>query len=174
MSRSNSAAKCSASRPLVVVAAGIGGGAVDGDFAVAVTGQRDEHGRPERLATGRCVGLADGPGVDRTAGQVRGVLAAAGGAVAPFCPVREDIAAHPGAGDLLVQVAGPLVEVARVTPGGVGLVAALLGFGAVLDPHELLVVGVIRGDDGFMVEVPALAALRCSQGPGPLGAAGAH
>jgi hypothetical protein len=33
------------------------------------------------------------------------------------------------------------------------------GFGAFLDPHALLVVGVVRLGDGFVVEVPAFAAL---------------
>jgi len=34
-------------------------------------------------------------------------------------------------------------------PGLVGLVAVLLRFGAVLDPHELFVVGIMGGDDGL-------------------------
>ena len=70
----------------------------------------------------------------------------------------------------LVQLGGQLVELGRVLPGRVGLVAVALGVGAQLDPHLLLVVGRRRADDGLGVEVPAFAALRGAQRLGPLGA----
>ena len=53
------------------------------------------------------------------------------------------------------------------------MIAFLLCFGAVLDPHPLFVVGRIGGHDGLGVQVPALAALRGPQCLGPLGAGGA-
>src|SRR5712691_8055982 len=83
------------------------------------------------------------------------------------------MAAYAGAGDLLVQVADQLVIFGCVLSGVVGLVPVLLGLGAALGPHELLVVGVIGGDDGLGFQVPALAALCRAQGPGSFGAAGA-
>src|SRR5712691_1495903 len=67
------------------------------------------------------------------------------------------MAAYAGAGDLLVQVADQLVIFGCVLSGVVGLVPVLLGLGAALGPHELLVVGVIGGDDGLGFQVPALA-----------------
>ena len=82
----------------------------------------------------------------------------------------QDVAAHAGAGDLLVQLGGQLVQLGRVLPGRVGLVALLLGLGAVADPGALHVVGLVGGDDGLGVQVPALAALGRPQGLGPLGA----
>ena len=55
-------------------------------------------------------------------------------------------------------------------PAAVGLVAELLGFGAFLDPPLLVLGGRVRGDVGFVLEVPAFPALRRPQRPGPLGA----
>jgi hypothetical protein len=129
-------------------------------LAIAVTGQRDEHRRPERLAVRRRIGLPDRPGRDRPAGQVGGVLATPGRAVTAFGACRQDIAADARPGNLLVQLGGQFVQFARVLPGRFRLVAVLLRLGPVLDPHELHVVRVIRNDDRFGLQVPALAALR--------------
>ena len=65
-------------RPLVVVAVRVCRYPVRSDLAVAVARQREEHGRPERLAVRRGVGLADRGWRDRTPGQVGRVLAAPG------------------------------------------------------------------------------------------------
>jgi hypothetical protein len=154
----------------VVVGVRAGRCAVCADLAVAVARQREEHGRPEPLAVWRGVGLADRPGSDWPPGQVRGVLAAPGRAVPPGAAIGQDVAAQAGSGDFLVQLGGQLVQLAGVVPGGVGLVALLLGLGAVLHPHPLLVVGRAGGDDGLCVEVPALPALRRPQCLGPFGA----
>ena len=171
MNRSNSAAKCSASRAAVVVVVGVrvGGCSVLADPAVGRAGQRDEQRGAERLAVRRGVGLAGGAGADRAAGQRRGVLPAPGRAVAAR-PVGEHGAAHPGVGDLLVQLADPLVQVGDVEAFAGEGVAVGLGLGAVGDLGPLLFGGRVRVDDGFVVEVPAFAALRGAQQPGPFGA----
>ena len=88
-------------------------------------------------------------------------------------PGGQHVAAHPGPGDLLVQVPDRRVVLGGVLARGVGLVAATLGVGAQLDPHALFVVGVVGLDDGLVVEVPAFPALRRAQGLGPFGAGGA-
>ena len=62
------------------------------------------------------------------------------------------------------------IEVERVLPGRLGLVAGLLGFGAHRHPPLLVVGGRVRGQVGFVLEVPAFPALGSAQGPGPLGA----
>ena len=67
-----------------------------------------EQGWAERGAVRRGVGLADCPGADRAAGQLCGVLPAFSRAVAAR-PRGQDVAADPGVGDLLVQLADPLV-----------------------------------------------------------------
>jgi hypothetical protein len=162
-----------AGRPLVVVDVRAGGGAVGGNPAVAVTRQRDEHRRPECLAVSRGVRPADRPGRDCPARQVGGVLATPGRAVTAFGPSGQDIAPDARPGDLLVQISAQLVQVARVIPGRFRLVAPLLGLGAVLDPHELHVIRVVRGNDRLGVKVPTLTALRSPQVLGPLGAGGA-
>ena len=59
---------------------------------------------------------------------------------------------------------------AGVLPGGLGVVALGLGLGAHFDPHALHVVGLVGLDDGFVVEVPAFAALGRAQRLGPFGA----
>ena len=101
-------------RPLVVVAGRVGRGAVASHAPVAGAGEGDEHRRPERLAVRCFVGLADGPRGDLPAGQVRGVLAAPRRAVTADRAGGQHVAAHPGPGDLLVQVPDRLV-----VPGGV-------------------------------------------------------
>jgi hypothetical protein len=90
--------------------------------------------------------------------------------VTPIGAAGQDVAADARPGNLLVQLSGQLVQIARVLPVRFGPVAVLLGFGAVLHPHELHVVGIIGGDDRLGVEVPALAALRGPQCLGPFGA----
>ena len=55
-------------------------------------------------------------------------------------------------------------------PGRVGLVALVLGLGAVRDPGALHVVRLVGGDHGLGLQVPALAALGGPQRLGPLGA----
>ena len=96
---------------------------------------------------------------DGTAGQLGRILAAPGRTVAPGGAGREDVAADARSGDLGVQVGDQLVILGGVAAGGLGLVAPLLGFGAVFDPDELLVGGLVGVEDGFVVEVPAFAAL---------------
>jgi len=90
--------------------------------------------------------------------------------VPPGAATGQDVAAHPGPGDFLVQFGGQFVQLAGVLSCCLGVVVLLLGLGAVLHPHPLLVVGGAGGSDGLGVEVPALPALRRPQGPGPLGA----
>ena len=99
----------------VVVGVRVGGCSVLADPAVGRAGERDEQRGPEGLAVRRGVGLADRPGVDRAAGQGSGVLPAPGGAVAAR-PRRQHLAAQPGIGDLLVQLADPLVQLVVSRP----------------------------------------------------------
>ena len=73
------------------------------------------------------VGLADGPRGDLPAGQVRGVLAAPGRSVTADRPGGQHVAAHPGPGDLLVQVPDRRVVLGGVLAARVGLVAAAAG-----------------------------------------------
>src|SRR5205823_1233779 len=101
-------------------------------------------------------------GCDLAAGQVRGVLAAPGRAVPPRLAARHDLAPDPGAGDLLIQLAVQRVQLA-------GVLACRLGLGALLDPHALHVVRLVGLGDGFVVEMPALAALDRAQRLGPFG-----
>ena len=157
-------------RPVIVIGCRVGGRAVLVDPAVGRAGQGDEQGRAEGLAVRRGVGLAHRARADLAAGQVRGVLAAAGRAVPPRGLVRGRLAAHACVGDLLVQLGKELVQVGGVLPGGGGLVAEFLGFGAFLDPPLLILRRRVRGDGGFVLEVPAFPALRRAQRPGPLGA----
>ena len=53
-------------------------------------------------------------------------------------------------------------------------VPAFLRLGPVGDQRPLVLRRRVRVDDGFVVEVPAFAALRGPQDPGPLGAGRAH
>ena len=89
-------------------------------------------------------------------------------------PGREHVAAHPGVGDLLVQLADPLVQLCGVEAFGGQGVPVGLRLGPVGDPGPLLVVGRVRLDDRLVVQVPAFAALRGAQQPGPFGARRAH
>ena len=157
----------------IIVGVRVGGCSVLADPAVARAGQRDEHRRAEGLAVRRGVGLADRAGADRSAGQRRGVLPAPGGAVAAR-PRGKDRAAHPGVGDLLVQLADPLVQLGGVEAFGGQGVPVGLRLGPVGDPGPLLVVRRVRLHDRLVVQVPAFAALRGAQQPGPFGAWRAH
>ena len=135
-----------ARRPLVVVGVRVGRGAVALDPAVARAGQGEEHRRPERLAVRRGVGLADRARGDLAPGQVRGILPPPGRPVTADRLGGQHVAAHPGAGDLLVQLADAARH-RRVPP--VGLVVVSLGLGAQLDPQALFVVGLVGLDDGL-------------------------
>ena len=157
----------------VVVGVRVGGCSVLADPAVRRAGQRDEQRRPEGLAVRRGVGLADRPGVDRAAGQGSGVLAAPGGAVAAW-PRRQDLATKPGIGDRLVKLADPLIQLSRIEAFAGQEVPAFLRLGPVGDQRPLVLGSRVRVDDGFVVQVPAFAALRGPQDPGPLGARRAH
>ena len=97
----------------VVVGVRVGGCSVLADPAVRRARQSHEQGRPEGLAVRRGVGLADRPRADRAARQGSGVLPPPGRPMAPR-PRREHAAAHPGFGDLLVQLADPLVQLADI------------------------------------------------------------
>ncbi len=88
-------------------------------------------------------------------------------------PGREDVAAHARRGDLGVQLAGQLVQFGDVLLVRVGLLAHDLGLGAFLHPPLLILGGRVRIDDRLGFQMPALAALRGPEGPGPLGAGGA-
>jgi hypothetical protein len=79
--------------------------------------------------------------------------------VPPRRAVRGGLPAHARLGDLLVQFADELVKVGRILPGAGGLVAELLGFGALLDPPPLVLRRRVGGDVGFVLEVPAFPAL---------------
>jgi len=81
----------------------------------------------------------------------------------PGRTVGSDLAAHARLGDLLVQFADELIEIGRVLTGGLGLVAELLGLGALLDPEPLVLGSRVGADIGFVLEVPALSALRGPQ-----------
>src|SRR5262249_26739509 len=89
-------------------------------------------------------------------------------------PFGEDFAAHPGLVDLVVEFADERVLVGGVAAFGLGLVAAGLGLGSAGDPPLLEAGRWFRVEDGFVVEVPAFAALRGAEGPGSFGARRAH
>ena len=158
---------------LIVVGVRVGGCSVLADPAVRRAGQGDEQRGPERLAIRRGIGLADGPGADRAAGQGSGILAAPGGAVAAR-PRRQDRATKPGIGDRLVKLADPLIQLSRIEAFAGQEVPAFLRLGSVSDQRSLVLGSRVRVDDGFVVQVPALATLRRAQDPGPLGAGRAH
>ena len=88
----------------------------------------------------------------------------------PRRPVRGYLPADPGPGDLFIEFGDQRVEVGGVLVVVGGLVAGLLGLGAEHDPPLLVVGGRVRGQVGFVLEVPAFPALRGPQGPGPFGA----
>jgi len=94
--------------------------------------------------------------------------------VAPDASRRQHLAPHAAAGDFVVQFAGELVQFARVLSVGFGAVTACLCGGAPFDPHALQLVRVVRLEDGFVVEVPARAALGRPQGLGAFGAGRAY
>ena len=50
------------------------------------------------------------------------------------------------------------------------VVALALRVGAALDPHALLVAGLVRRDDGLVIEMPPFAALRRARRLGAVGA----
>jgi hypothetical protein len=87
---------------------------------------------------------------------------------------RKDRAAEPDVGDLLVQFADPLVEFGSVEAFGGQGVPVGLRLGPVGDLGTLLVVRRAWLDYRFVVQVPAFAALRGAQHPGPFGAWRAH
>ena len=82
---------------------------------------------------------------------------------------RQDRAAKPRIGDLLVQFADPLVQLTDIQAGAGQQIPGLLRLGPVGYRGPLGLGGRVRIDDGFAVEVPAFAALRGPQDPGPLG-----
>ena len=69
------------------------------------------------------------------------------------------VPADPGPGEFLVKLGDEVVQVGGVLPGGVSVVAELLGFGAFFQQPGLPVVG--RGGlvDRLDLEVPAFPAL---------------
>jgi hypothetical protein len=92
-----------------------------------------------------------------------------GGSVPPCRPVRQDVAAYPGVRHLGVEFGGQFVEVVRVGPGLVSVVAHLLGFAAQHRPPLLHVIWFVGVEGRFCVQVPALAALSSAERLGPLG-----
>ena len=89
-------------------------------------------------------------------------------------PRRQDRAAKPGIGDRLVKLADPLIQLSRIEAFAGQEVPAFLRLGSVSDQRSLVLGSRVRVDDGFVVQVPALATLRRAQDPGPLGAGRAH
>ena len=89
-----------------------------------------------------------------------------GGAVAAR-PGGEYLAAEPGVGDLLIQLADPLIQLASVEAFTGQRVPVGLCLGPVGDRGPLVLRDRVRVDDRFVIEVPALAALRGAQNPGP-------
>jgi hypothetical protein len=79
------------------------------------------------------------------------------------------MAAHAGGVDLLVEFGDGRVQVFDGFAGCGGVVALLLDIGAEADQPPLIVIGFIGDDGGFVVQVPALAALGHPQMPIPLG-----
>lgn len=144
--------------PRVVVGTGVDWRPVAGHPAVGRAGQRDEQGRAEDLAVRSSVGLADRAVADLTAGKRRDIVPPPGGAVTARLGV-EHRAAHPGVGDLLVQLADLLVQVGCVhARGGEGIPVGLR-LSTVGDPLPLLIGRRVRLDHWFVFEVPALPAL---------------
>jgi hypothetical protein len=84
-------------------------------------------------------------------------------------PCRQDRAAKPRIGDLLVQFADPLIQLTRIEAFACQDVPAFLRLGPVGDQRPLVLGSQVRVNDGFVVQVPAFAALRGPQDPGPLG-----
>jgi hypothetical protein len=84
--------------------------------------------------------------------------------------IREHVAAHPRVGNLLIQLADPLVQVGRIETLIGQRVAVGLRLGAVGDQGLLFPGGRVWVDDGFVVEVPAFPALGSPQDPGAFGA----
>ena len=89
-------------------------------------------------------------------------------------PRGQDLTAKPGIGDLLIQLADPGLQVAGVEACAGEEVTAFLRLGPVGDQRPLLFRRRVWVDDGFVVQVPAFAALRGPQDPGSLGARRAH
>jgi len=87
-------------------------------------------------------------------------LPSPGGAVPSHRPGREHVPAHPSVGDLLVEFGGQLVQVTRVLPIMVGVVAHGLCLGALFDPPLLVLGRSLRFDNRFLFQVPAFPALR--------------
>jgi hypothetical protein len=75
-------------------------------------------------------------------------------------PGREHAAAEPAFGDLLVQLADLLVKFGRVEALVRERVPVGLGLRAAGDRGLLVLGGRVGVGDGFVVEVPAFAALR--------------
>jgi hypothetical protein len=84
------------------------------------------------------------------------------------------VAADPGAGELVVEFADERIKLGGVAAVVLGVVAELLGVGALFQQPGLPVIGRCGLDDGFVFEVPAFPALRCPQAPGPFRAGRAH
>jgi hypothetical protein len=74
----------------------------------------------------------------------------------------EHVTAHACIADLVVQFGEQLVHFGRVEVFTVAAVVHHLGFGALFDPPFLFVGGFVGLDDRLVVEVPALATLRCA------------
>ena len=85
---------------------------------------------------------------------------------------------HPTAessiGDRLVKLADPLIQLTRIEAFAGQEVPAFLRLGPLGDQRPLVLGSRVRVDDGFVVQVPAFAALRGPQDPGPLGAGRAY
>jgi hypothetical protein len=86
-----------------------------------------------------------------------------GRAVAVASGVPGQRAADAGPGELVVDFGDELVELGGVLALVGGLVALDLGVGAQAEPELLFVIRGGRRGVGFVLEVPAVAALLCTQ-----------
>jgi hypothetical protein len=127
---------------LVVVASRVYGSAVVANLAVGVACEGHEHGGPVGLAVRGRVDPAGGTGADLAAGQVGGVLAAAGGPVAAGAVFAAWVgfAADACGGEVAVELGEQLVQLAGVLAGGGGLVAEYLELGALFEQPGLPVI----------------------------------
>ena len=158
----------------VVVGVRVGGCSVLADPAVRRARQRDEQRGPEGLAVRRGVGLADRPGADRAARQGSGVLPCAGWSGGGAAALGSTWPRSPAS--VICSSSSPIRSSSSLVsrPSLARSVPACLRLGPVGDQVPLVLRRRVRVDDGFVVQVPAFAALRGPQDPGPLGAGRAH
>ncbi|OLM08275.1 hypothetical protein Ae505Ps2_6254 [Pseudonocardia sp. Ae505_Ps2] len=146
-------------RPAVVVGVGVEGGAVAVDAAVGVEGEGEERGGPVLPAEDP----AHGAVLHRAAWEVGCVLASAGGAAHGLgCRVeRGEAAPDTESAEFGVDVLDDLADLSALGFGTCGETVGVGGVEVRAGGHQLFLrVGRVgRFHDGFVVEVPAFAAL---------------